>query len=378
MSMKGFFKYAAALLAVLLLLTSLPACSESSEVPDGYQYATCAGEYFRLFVPLSWSVTTASGISGATLNMGNGQFATVSMKQMPYAPTNEDGTSVAEPTLDGFMNHHVEEISTLYEYKTVDAPIEVQIDGFRAVRLSYSAKVDGVTYQFRQVLSKVEGRFYLFSFSATPEAFETEVDEEGGTLSDMAGEIQDHIRFDSEPYEGNADTREVPDDVKAPEGMKLISTDGVAFRFFAPTAWETDSENGANLVWTQESDGSRSNVSMLTYMPEFDGYSVDDYWTDMCYQQYKNNLPTFTLLSADENGEPGGEAGKLGDRNAKLYTYTYTLGGNTYKTRQAICVYATSIYVLTYTALEEHFDIHLAEVDAMQAAVVFRSPFKGE
>lgn len=377
MSMKGFLKYTAALLAVLLLLASLPACSESNEVPDGYQYATCAGEYFRLFVPVSWSVTTASGISGATLTLSGG-IATVSMKQLPYAPTNEDGTPVVEPTLDGFMHDYVEEISALYEYKTVDALIEVQIDGFRAVRLSYTASIDGTVYQFRQVLCKVEGRFYLFSFSAPPDAFETEVDEEGGTLSDMAGEIQDHIRFDSEPYEGSADTREVPDDVKAPEGMKLISTDGVAFRFFAPTAWETDSENGANLVWTQESDGSRSNVSMLTYMPEYDGYSVDNYWTDMCDQQYKNNLPSFALLLVDENGEPGGEAGKLGDRNAKLYTYTYTLGGNTYKTRQAICVYATSIYVLTYTALEEHFDSHLTEVDAMQAAVVFRSPFKGE
>ena len=41
-------------LAVLLLTCGLTGCSQESEVPDGYQYATCNGEYFRLFVPTQW------------------------------------------------------------------------------------------------------------------------------------------------------------------------------------------------------------------------------------------------------------------------------------------------------------------------------------
>ena len=52
------------------------------------------------------------------------------------------------------------------------------------------------------------------------------------------------------------------------------------------------------------------------------------------------------------------------------------MGGYTYKVRQAVCTYSTMVYTVTYTALEPHFDSHLADVDAMQAAVVFRSPFK--
>ena len=35
------------LLAALLLTCGLSSCAASTEVPDGYQYATCDGEYFR-------------------------------------------------------------------------------------------------------------------------------------------------------------------------------------------------------------------------------------------------------------------------------------------------------------------------------------------
>ena len=44
-------RFLCALLALCMLAGSLVACSQSGEVPDGYQYATCKGEYFRLFVP---------------------------------------------------------------------------------------------------------------------------------------------------------------------------------------------------------------------------------------------------------------------------------------------------------------------------------------
>ena len=53
------------LLALCLLCGGLVACSQDKEVPDGYQYATCKGEYFLLFVPTQWTVNTESGVSGA-------------------------------------------------------------------------------------------------------------------------------------------------------------------------------------------------------------------------------------------------------------------------------------------------------------------------
>ena len=377
--MMRMFRYMAATLAVLLLFVFLPSCSGQSEVPDGYQYATCAGEYFRLFVPTQWTVNTGSGVSGAFITIDT----TVTMRQVIFTPaeaggeTDSDslreaasGTAAeteAEDTLDAFLRQYLQEIRSLHDYAEVDAPLATTLDGYRAVLLRYTARVAGSTYTFRQVLCKVEGRYYVYSYSAPSDKFDT--------YADIAEEIQEEIRFYHTPYEGSNETRRIPEDQNAPDGMRLVSTDEVAFRFYVPLTWETDMENSANLVYVTEADGSRSNVSMIGYMPDDEGFSVSDYW-EMCRVQYEDVLPSFTLLSTDEEGQPGGEEGMIGNRQARQYTYTYTLGGHVYKVRQAVCTYSTMVYTVTYTALEANFDRHLADVDAMQAAVVFRSPFR--
>ena len=61
-----------AVLALCMLAGSMIACSKEAEVPDGYQYATCKGEYFRLFVPTQWNVNTESGVSGAYYSLAEG------------------------------------------------------------------------------------------------------------------------------------------------------------------------------------------------------------------------------------------------------------------------------------------------------------------
>ena len=327
--MMRMLKYAAAALAVLLLLAALPACSGESEVPKGYQYATCAGEYFRLFVPTQWTVNTGSGVSGAYITIDT----TVTMRQVVFTP--EDASTDSEETVSGtdggdsgaggntleaFRQAYVREIGALHDYAETDPPLATTVDGYRAILLRYTARIAGTVYRFRQVLCKVEGRFYVYSYSAPADRFDT--------YADIAEEIQEEIRFYHTPYEGSAATRKIPEDGNAPEGMKLVSTDAVAFRFYVPLAWETDMENSANLVYVTEADGSRSNVTMIGYMPEDEGFSIDDYW-EMCRMQYEDALPSFTVLSADAEGEPGGEAGKIGDRQAKLYTYTYRMGGYT-------------------------------------------------
>ena len=60
------------LLALCLLCGGLFACSKESEIPEGYQYATCNGEYFLLFVPTQWTVNTESGISGGSYSLLEG------------------------------------------------------------------------------------------------------------------------------------------------------------------------------------------------------------------------------------------------------------------------------------------------------------------
>ena len=340
--MKNSIRLISVGLAVFLLACGLMGCSEKSEVPDGYQYATCNGEYFRLFVPTQWAVRTDNGVSGATI--GNG---TVTMEQIDFV------SAGGEAVLDDFRNAHLKDVSALANYAS-EKDLKTTLCGHAAYDMTYKATVGGVDYRFRQLLTKVSGRFYLFTYSARSDVFDAYLDAVDGML--------ENLEFYSTPYNG-AETRETKADAEAPEGMTLVSNDEVAFRFYAPTHWTSDLNNGNCLVYV--SDADRSNVSVLPYTPESDGVSVGDYWK-VTAEQYESTLTDFALC-----GEP--EASTLGGRDAMVYTYTYSMGGVTYKVRQVIAVYSAAIYNLTYTATEERYDLHAEDVLAMQEAFEFRA-----
>ena len=169
------------------------------------------------------------------------------------------------------------------------------------------------------------------------------------------------------PFEGSDDEKKIPDVDNVPDGMKLVTGNDVAYRFFAPNDWQVGNAEAAALVYASEED--RSNVTVMGYVPETEGYSVADYWENT-EKYYKDTLRDYTPTA-----EPAEET--LGGRKATVYEYTYTVGGVTYQCRQAVCVYSYMIVVMTYTALPENYDAHLADVQAMQEALTFRKPIVG-
>ena len=337
------------LISAVLLCGSLAACSGASEIPDGYQHATCDGEYFRLFVPTSWSVNTSGGVSSAYVSSRTDTM--VSMVELGKAAEGE--------TLADFVEAHMEDIKTLKEYTFVSEQTNTMA-GRAAKDITYTVKVGDVKYRIRQVLGLVEGRFYLFTYSSQEDAFERWEDDVEGIL--------DVLEFWNFPYEGEHERR-IPDDVTPPKGMKLVSTNAVSYRFYAPTAWIVDKSAENDVVYFSEDD--RSNVSLVAHMPESDTLSLEDYWKT-CDNYYKDTLGSYELLTS-----PSGEAGKMGGRDALTYEYTFTVGGVTYKTRQTIAAYASMVYVMTYTAVAENYDAHLDDVTAMQESFAFRTPFGG-
>ena len=349
-------------LVLATLATALVGCSEKSEIPDGYQYATCRGEYFRLFVPTQWTVNTAGGISSAYISLATETI--VSMTEVEFDGNAVDTENTADETaadetaaeatvasLDDFYAHHLAEVSRMRDYE-LKRQFDTTLGSYRAKEVYYGVSIGETSYGYRQVLTKVEGRFYLFTFSSTADSFDAWLDVVDGIL--------ENVVFYAYPYEGSDDDRKIPDDQPVPDGMQLVSNREVAYAFYAPESWIADKTSATYLVYASETD--RSNVTMLSYLPEDEGYSVADYWA-YCEKYYKDALEGYTLLSTTE--------GKMGARNATVYEYTYMLGGVTYKTRQACCVYSTMVYVMTYTALPENYDAHLGEVQTMQEALTF-------
>ena len=338
-----------ALLALCLLGGSLVACSEESEVPDGYQYATCNGEYFLLFVPTQWTVNTESGVSGGCYSLLEG--TAVSMTEVPFDKPSAEGEADTTATLADFFAAHMAEISTMKDYKA-EKEFDATLGSYKAKDITYSAVIGEDTYRYRQVLTKVGGRFYLFTYSSKADSFDQWLD--------TVDEILENVVFTAYPFAGSEDTKKLPD-VETPAGMKLVTGNDVAYRFFAPESWVIGDAEAAALVYASETD--RSNVTVIGYSAP-DGYSVADYWEDN-EKYYKDTLKDYALT-----GEP--TESELGGKKATVYEYTYSLGGVTYKCRQTICVYSYLIVVMTYTALPENYDAHLDEVEAMQGELSFR------
>jgi hypothetical protein len=158
-----------ALLALCLLGGSLVACSGDSEVPEGYQYATCNGEYFRLFVPTQWTVNTESGVSGGCYSLLEG--TAVSMTEVPFdKPADGEGEDLTA-TLEDFFTAHTAEIAKLRNYKA-EKEFDITLGSYKAKDITYSATVGEDTYRYRQVLTKVSGRFYLFTYSSKTDTFD--------------------------------------------------------------------------------------------------------------------------------------------------------------------------------------------------------------
>ncbi len=368
----AFLRLACLILACGLAAGGLVSCSgQADEIPEGYQYATCRGEYFRLFVPTQWTVNTESGVSGAYISPLD-QVA-VSMVEVPFVPKAPDGSdteadtdadtaeettaSTDGATLDAFLSAHLREIGEMTDF-TLEKETNTTMNGKRAKEIIYAVTQTGVAYRYRQVLCKVEGRFYLFTYSATATAFDQ--------WQEIVDGIIENIVFHNVPYTGE-DPRELPTVDGVPAGMKLVSDNSVPYRVFAPESWIAVPDSAAAQVYASETD--RSNVSVVVYIPDSEGYSVADYW-ESTEKQYKDALQNFHVASVTEKET-------LGGRNATAYEYTYSLGDADYQARQVVCVYGDMIVIMTYTALPENYETHLPEALAMQEALVFRRAIVG-
>ncbi len=357
-------------LALLLTLTALAAaftgCAESTGAPDGYEYATCTGEYFRLFTPTGWQVNTESGVSGAYITANT--HVTMEEVYFDFDGPDTDTETAAETAaeteamaalpeeLRAFVTYHTDKISQMQNYTAQKAMVNT-LGGYPAWDITYEAKVGTLTYRFRQLLTTANDRYFVFTYSSTADqAFDLWLDQIDGVIGEVV--------FTTYPYEGEYD-RKIPEDPNTPEGMQRVSTDEVIYRFYAPSEWIIDQDNGHSLVYASETD--RSNVSVMSYLPSASAdVSVESY-KEATVSEYKNNpaFENFTVVSEDKEQKLGGAA-------AVVCEFSYTMGDVHYRCRQVFSGYRGMVYVMTYTATADLYETHLDEAVAMQNALTFQ------
>ena len=373
--MKRIAKRVVTLLVALLLLGTLASCvKKENDAPDGMMTATAVGADYRFYAPTTWNANTLYGVSGAYRDVG--EQSTVSVNRYPSSGfETEEGENrnaaywervclplIRERSLNGEVTEftddetHAAHSDVLGDASAVYRHVTALTNDENRKTLHYVqvvAEREGYTFDEAGNLTSSEPYFYVLSFTVTDSLY-------GYCVGDADKMIR-AFAFVKEPYVPE-DYAWKPAKVAAPEGMKIASSDEVAYRFFVPQDWVIDRDQR---IFAAYEPSDRTNVSVVPYMPATDGMTVDEFFgmaSDLMQQ------------TADSGSyeQIGYTDAMLGSQKAKAYDFTYTVGGKTYRYRQIIAVYKGMFYTLTYTASGASFEEHMDALNAVTAAFVFR------
>ena len=333
-------KKSVACLLVLLLCVCAVSCAKGDDsTPEGMQSATLSGEPFVLYVPTSWTLNTASGISSAYYS--SSEKILVSARY--YTPDREDMTVEEYLT---FCDDTYRQ--TLADYESEE--LAPALLGTRdAQKLSYTMTESEKTMVCFQITTLYDGNLVsLYGYCSE------------GMWANCAADF-DWIQKEFVLCEVTDPQGEVVTDKHTPEGMEIASSDNVEYRLYVPETWICDAASGKSEAYYPESQ--RSNVSVTSFAPE-NSISVENYFVQ-CETEYKKSVPGYERI---------GEAQErtVAERTAYSYTYRAVVEDQPFTVMQTLFAYNGMIYSFTYTAREEQFETHLEDVEAMLDAFTFR------
>lgn len=143
-------------------------------------------------------------------------------------------------------------------------------------------------------------------------------------------------------------------DKSVPDNMQLASREDVTYCLYVPKTWNVNTDSGVSSAYYSSSDSS--NVSVMTYYPEAESMSIDDYWK-LSETEYQTAFAGYNLISSDTT--------LLGGRKAGKYTFDLTIGEEQVRMMQVVAAYDSMFYIFTYTSAPETFDSHLEEVQTI-------------
>ncbi len=329
-------KITAIFLAVLMCV-AIAGCSRDG-APEGMYLVSLEEEPFKLYVPKAWQSNMSSGISGAFFSATDN----IAVSARYHTPENE-GT-----TLDEYVNACVESYAQTLELFSLEENSASVLGGADAKLLIYTAELDSTEFTYRQYIVKYLGDFIFLTFHAPTELYENYTDQydmivDAFVLCEKGEAVNDEVT-----------------DKKTPDGMKIASSDVVEYRFYVPTSWVCNSENGRSEAYYPES--GKPNVTVTSYSPD-EAMTAEEYFEE-CEKQYEDTIKGYELISESDRA--------VAERDARVYTYRAVYGDTQIRVMQTVFVYNDMVYSITYTALEDSFDAHVDDVETMLDVFRFR------
>lgn len=326
-------------LCVLTLVLPLLSCGKSDGAPEGMQLASIEGEPFFLYVPKSWSVNTRSGISSA-YSYANDKTIASARYTAPSDPAQ---------TLEQYMIACAEGyVKVMKDFTLVTLSEAALLGGKDARRMEYTVTDAGKTYTGVQHTTLHEGMFVSLYFYYLTDR------------RDVVAEELESIRISFALGALSESAGDEVVDKNTPEGMKIASSKNDAHRLYVPKSWICHSESGKSEAYFPES--GKPNVTVTIYVPE-GSMTVDEYLA-FCTARYTEALGGYEALATDERQVAG--------RRAVSHTYRASYDGMRFRMMQTVLSDGQAMYSITYTALDDRFDAHLADVESILGAFTFR------
>lgn len=368
------------LTALALLLALLPcvliSCSDD-RTPTGMQDVTCAGEDFILYVPLTWTSNSRSGISGAYYTTSDhsekgealanhAKYWTVTAQKVTDDAADMDAywaklsayyaQSYEEFTLIPYKAATADKAEQLYRQTTLD--IDGDDTGMSAARVyEFTARVKefapteeldeqgsmSFTRKYCQVISRAPdgSGYYVLTYSAREEDYATFID---AFIHDLPeGTVVGEFVILAGKSESTAP--ELFSDPDTADNMIPASTNQMPYRFYVPSTWSVGTTTEYPAAFAPN---GTTNVTVTMYVPSNEQLSVDEYWQGYCLPEYE---AVFDALTVSETVVEATIGVEKDTKNAKTYTFEGTIGGKTYQYKQTVIVHSSLIYCITYTAL---------------------------
>ncbi len=334
--MKRFLRIFAFALAIAAVFASLSACTIQpgyEGAPEGWRPVNEGDEGAILYVPIEWSVETSTGVPTAYYSSNDRSSVTLTTVSKETAGE-LDAKSYFESYIDTFK-------ASITDFKFVKDKEEDPnytnrlIAGVGATVYTYSGKVAGLDYKFRQALLKnpENGCIYIITYSASDMLYSKHIEE--------LDKIYDNFRFVTESIPMKDTVRPTAPDsegIEIPDGMKLVSSNYTDYLFFVQKDWVATVTTGMTSAHAPEA--YTKNISCTVFTAELE--TLDEYWTGY-ESDIKNTFGNMTY----ENEETKFTESKLGGVNARTYTYSVTVSGKTVYYTQHIAVFNGQIYIVT-------------------------------
>lgn len=337
------------LFSIITMLFCLVSCSNDG-VPSGMKVASDTSVVdYSLFVPESWIIDSMNTVS--TAHVSDSDRTSISVKKNSI------------DSVDAWWQSYKNALSATFE----DLKIEVENEDYvlaslNSKRFVFTASFNNASYYKYEIIAVKKGEYVyeiMIKYQGIMKDGTVSYSDEGH--ADTIKNILDNFKFNDALTEGSQTAYEAentPDNMKCASNAKIVD-----YYLFVPDAWTVEKTSGTvSSAYISESD--KTNVSVMQW--NYTG-NYEKWWNEYKLQIYSTF--DYSKIPLDDNNEAVvNEDGsvnyleseiitvsnettdtKLGEKDAKKYTYSVKIDDTVYDFHVYAVINRGSVYVMTFT-----------------------------